>query len=289
MDLYNINEIKALLYKYGFHFSKSLGQNFLTAKWATEQMILCSGIGKDAGVLEIGPGVGVLTKELSAAASLVVAVELDKKLIPLLKETLGDKKNVAVINGNILKTDLNKLVTEYFAGLKPMVCANLPYNITTPALSALIDVKCFDKITVMVQKEVAERICAKPGTAEYGAFTVYVNYHTLPETHFTVPPDCFIPRPSVTSAVISLTRRDPPHFVESEAVFFRIVRAAFAQRRKTLVNALSSFFGNTPDKAVLIEILRENGFDEKLRGEILSIPEFTVIANAVNRYLKNRD
>ncbi|NLO48150.1 MAG: 16S rRNA (adenine(1518)-N(6)/adenine(1519)-N(6))-dimethyltransferase RsmA [Clostridiales bacterium] len=285
MNLYDVKEIKALLNKYGFHFSKSLGQNFLTAKWVTEQMIRCSGIDDNTGVLEIGPGIGALTKELSLTASKVVAVELDKKLIPLLAETLGDVKNVAVIQNNILKTDLSNLAAEHFDGLKPVICANLPYNITTPVLSALIDAKCFEKITVMVQKEVAERICARPGTGAYGAFSVYIQYHTQPKTHFTVPPDCFIPRPSVTSAVISLTMCPPPGFVDSEAVFFKVVRAAFAQRRKTLCNALFTVFGQTLNKTFLAKILTDNGFDEKLRGENLSIPEFATIANAVNQTL----
>lgn len=281
MNLFDISTIKQLIGRYGFNFSKSLGQNFLTARWVPDKIISLAQIDESTGVLEIGPGIGALTSELSKTAGRVVAVEIDKKLIPLLRETLGICSNVDIVNENILKTDLQALVSGYFEGLRPVVCANLPYNITTPVLSKLIEAGCFEKITVMVQKEVALRICSRPGTSEYGAFTVYINYHCMPEILFDVPPDCFIPRPGVTSSVISLTPKEKPDFVNDESMFFKIVRAAFAQRRKTLVNALSSCFGGKPDKTELARIISGCGYSEKIRGETLGIPEFAAISNAV--------
>jgi 16S rRNA (adenine1518-N6/adenine1519-N6)-dimethyltransferase len=266
MNLYDVQVIKPLLQKYGFHFSKALGQNFLIAGWVTKKMVECAGIDRNSGVLEIGPGIGVLTKELAEAAGVVVAVELDHKLIPLLHETLSGYDHITVLHQNIMKTDLREIAANYFKDTVPSVCANLPYQITSPVLSALIEANCFEKITVMIQKEVAQRICARPGTPEYGAFTVYVNYHMQPNPLFDVSPDCFLPRPSVTSSVILLTKKEKPDFVEDESEFFKTVRAAFAQRRKTLVNALFSVYGNRLAKPTLTQILLDKGFDEKIRG-----------------------
>ncbi|MBR6521954.1 MAG: ribosomal RNA small subunit methyltransferase A [Oscillospiraceae bacterium] len=278
MDLFDINVIKPLLANHGFHFSKSKGQNFLTARWVPERIAAESGIDDGCGVLEVGPGIGVLTSELGKAAAKVCAVELDKMLIPVLAETLGGRDNIKVIEGDILKTDLHELVAREFEGLSPRVCANLPYNITTPVLSALIDSGCFEGITVMIQREVAHRICSKPGTADYGAFTVYANYHTEPKILFDVPPSCFIPQPKVYSSVITLTPRKDKYPVKSEDMFFKTVKASFLQRRKTLVNGLTSFFGNLSKDDIISAIL-ECGFDEKVRGETLSIPEFAALAD----------
>ncbi|MCR4772429.1 MAG: 16S rRNA (adenine(1518)-N(6)/adenine(1519)-N(6))-dimethyltransferase RsmA [Oscillospiraceae bacterium] len=277
MELYDISTINELLSRHGLRFSKALGQNFLTAAWVPERISEASGADKGCGVLEIGPGIGVLTRRLSEAAGKVVAVELDKGLIPVLRETLDGYDNVKVINDNILKVDLSELVEENFGGLKPVVCANLPYNITSPVLTELIDSGCFDSITVMVQREVAKRLCSSPGSSDYGAFTVYVNYHTRPTVLFDVPPDCFVPRPKVYSSVIRLDRLKRESVPVDEKLFFRIVRASFEQRRKTLVNGLMPLFG---DKRIITETVVGCGFDEKVRGETLGIEEFIRLADA---------
>ena len=287
MNLCNIKEIKPLLERYGFRFSKSMGQNFLIASWVPQDIAEGSGAGPGYGVLEIGPGIGCLTKELSALADKVVSVELDKKLIPVLAETLSECDNVEIINSDILKTDIEAVVKEKFEGLTPIACANLPYNITTPVLSALIDTGLFESITVMIQREVAHRICSRPGTADYGAFTVYANYYTEPEILFDVTPDCFIPAPKVTSSVIRLTKRTaPPAEVENEKLFFSVIKAAFAQRRKTLVNGLSFAYGSRLSKEQIINIITSCGFDEKVRGETLGISQFAALSNALNEALK---
>ena len=284
MDLCNINVIKALLERHGFRFSKALGQNFLIAPWVPVRIAEESLADKNSAVLEIGPGVGCLTKELSAVSGRVIAVELDKRLPDVLAESLCDCQNVEIISGDILKTDVKALVDARFCGLTPRVCANLPYNITTPVLSKLIDSGLFESITVMIQREVAQRICAEPGTGDYGAFSVYVNFHTEPEILFDVSPDCFIPRPKVTSTVIRLTKRHvPPVVVSDEALFFKIVRAAFSQRRKTLANALSSVFPNI-GKDDLASIMSGCGFDPKIRGEVLSIAGFAAVSEKIRSF-----
>ena len=281
MNLCNIQEIKPFLEKRGFRFSKSMGQNFLIQSWVPEDIADSSGADRSCGVLEIGPGIGCLTQQLSKRTGKVVSVELDKKLIPVLGETLSGCDNVEIINSDILKVDIPELVKERFEGLRPIACANLPYNITTPVLSALIDTGLFESITVMIQREVAHRICAKPGTSDYGSFTVYANFYTDPEILFDVSPDCFIPQPKVTSTVIRLTKRTaPPAEVKDEKLFFQLVRSAFAQRRKTLANALASGFGNL-DKGTIHEIIRSCGFDERIRGEVLGISEFAKLTNTL--------
>lgn len=286
MDLCNAREIKELLQRHGFRTSKALGQNFLIASWVPERIGEESGVDETCGVLEIGPGIGCLTKELSSRAAKVVAVELDKRLPALLAESLAGCFNTEIISGDILDMDIAGFVKESFSGLTPVVCANLPYNITTPVLTKLIDTQCFVSITVMIQREVAQRICARPGTADYGAFSVYVNYYTEPEILFDVSPGCFLPPPKVTSSVISLRKRPaPPSVVHNQALFFRIVKAAFAQRRKTLVNGLSATFGQQFSKEQLIRILTACGFDEKVRGETFSIADFAKLSNAMGEYV----
>lgn len=281
MDLCNITVIKALLEKHGFRFSKALGQNFLIAQWVPERIAESSGADEASGMLEIGPGIGCLTKELAHRAKKVCAVELDKRLPDVLAESLSECNNVEIISGDILKTNINELVDSRFEGLTPRVCANLPYNITTPVLSALIDSGRFKTITVMIQREVARRICAPAGSGDYGAFTVYVNYYTEPEMLFDVSPGCFIPQPKVTSTVIRLTSRSAPAVkVKDEKLFFRVVKAAFAQRRKILLNALTSSFSNI-SKDRLLEIITGCGFDEKIRGEVLDLQGFAKIADAI--------
>ena len=243
MDLCNINEIKSLLARHGFRFSKSMGQNFLIADWVPREIAKASGAHPDAGVLEIGPGIGCLTRELAGRAGKVVSVELDRSLLPILEETLADRDNVEIVSGDILKLDIRQTTLEmpWLSGFA--ACANLPYNITTPAITALIEAQCFFAITVMIQKEVAQRICAQPGSKDYGAFSVYCQYYTAPELLFEVPPDCFIPAPKVTSAVVRMVPRPAPAEVDDPDHFFRVVKAAFALRRKTLLNSLSANLG----------------------------------------------
>ena len=279
MNLCDINQIKALLTRHGFRFSKSMGQNFLIEDWVPQEIAKASGAGPGAGVLEVGPGIGPLTRELAGRADKVVSVELDTALLPILAETLRDCPKAEVIWGDILKTDIPVLTGEKFQGLTPIACANLPYNITTPAITALIEAHCFSAITVMIQREVAKRICAAPGTADYGAFSVYCQYHTSPEYLFEVPPDCFIPAPKVTSAVVRMEPRPAPPEVDDPAHFFRVVKAAFALRRKTLLNSLAANL-DSPREDIL-RAIEACGFPPDTRGERLSIPQFAQLSKAL--------
>ena len=282
MEYCDLAAIEALLRRHGFHFSKSMGQNFLIDASIPAAIAEASGAGEDNAVLEIGPGIGALSHELCARAGKVVAVELDRALPPILAETMANYDNFEVVSADILKTDLPALVREKFAPLTPIVCANLPYNITTPALTALIESKCFESITVLVQKEVAERLCAAPGTAAYGAFSVYMQYHTAPELLFEVGRECFQPQPKVTSAVLRAElRREPPVAVEDEKFFFRVVYAAFALRRKTLVNSLMTGFGSQLSKEQLAEAVVSAGLEPTVRGEKLGLEEFARLAHAL--------
>ena len=280
MDLCSPNEIQRLLSRHGFRFSKTLGQNFLCAAWVPERIAEEAGLDEGTGVLEVGPGIGCLTAELAKRAGKVAAIELDKALLPVLRETLRDCDNVAVIHGDATRLDLRALAAEQFPGLRPVVCANLPYNVTSPLLTALIEADCFETITVMIQREVARRICAGPGSPDYGAFGLFVRWHCVPELLFDVPPDCFVPQPKVTSSVIRLTRRaEPPLPVKDEALLFRVIRAAFNQRRKTLVNALSSGLGLGKDG--LERILTELGLDPRVRGETLDLRAFAAVSDKI--------
>lgn len=284
MDLCDLDTIKALLSRHGFHFSRSMGQNFLIQSWVPEGLVEGAGVSGSNGVLEIGPGIGPLTVRLSAAAGRVVAVELDRALLPVLAETLGDRDNVEVISGDILKLDIPALVDEKLAGLEPMACANLPYNITTPVMTALIEAKRFSCIAVMIQREVARRICAAPGSPDYGAFSVYCQYHTEPELLFDVGPECFIPAPKVTSSVIRMRPLpSPPVPVKDEVRFFRVVKAAFGQRRKTLLNALSAGLPSLSREAVKAAIAA-CGLPDNVRGERLGIPEFAALTEALGEF-----
>ena len=281
LELTNIHVIKDLLERHGFHFSKAKGQNFLTQAWVPRRIAEEAGVDETCGVLEIGPGMGPLTQQLCLRAGKVVAGEGDQKLKPVLEETMAPHDNLEILFGDVLKQDIPALVREKFAGLRPKACANLPYYITSDILAALLEAGCFETITVMVQKEVAQRICAKPGSDAYGAFTVFCQYHAEPEILFDVPAGCFIPQPKVTSAVLHLKVRTQPLCpVADEALFFKVVRASFAQRRKTLVNGLSAAFGQI-GKQRLTEILTACGFAANVRGETLSIPEFARLADAI--------
>ena len=281
MNLTDYNEIRALLARHKFRFSKSMGQNFLTAAWVPEDIAASAGLDEKTGVLEIGPGVGCLTRELSKRAGRVLCIELDKALKPILKETLSDCENVEILYANALKEDLAALARERLPGLRPVVCANLPYNITSPALTAIIEAGCFETVTVMIQREVARRICAGPGSADYGAFGIFVQWHMETELLFDVPPSCFVPQPKVTSSVIRLTRREKPPVAvsgeEAEEMMFRLVRAAFNQRRKTLVNAAASQIPGL-DKERTERALTALGYDTRVRGEVLGVSDFVRLA-----------
>ena len=286
MNLTNPSELKLLLGKHGFRFSKAMGQNFLIAAWVPERIASEAGIDEGTGVLEVGPGVGCLTHELAQYAGKVLAVELDERLRPVLAETLADCENAEVIFGDVLKQDLPALVKEHFPGLRPVVCANLPYNVTSPLLTAFLEAGCFETVTVMIQREVAKRLCAKPGTADYGAFTVFTQWHAEPEILFDVSPGCFLPAPKVTSSVVKLTvRKAPPAEVQSETRFFAVVRAAFNQRRKTLLNALSSGLSGFA-KEQIAQAIADCGLDEKVRGEALGIAEFARLSDLLDTMAK---
>ena len=286
MNLTNPTELKALLNRHGFRFSKAMGQNFLIASWVPERIALEAGIDEGTGVLEVGPGVGCLTHELAQYAGRVLAVELDERLRPVLAETLADCENAEVLFGDVLKQDLPALVKEHFPGLRPVVCANLPYNVTSPLLTAFLEAGCFETVTVMIQREVAKRLCAKPGTADYGAFTVFTQWHAEPEILFDVSPGCFLPAPKVTSSVVKLTvRKAPPVEVQSEKRFFAVVRAAFNQRRKTLLNALSSGLSGFT-KEQIAQAIADCGLDEKVRGEALGIAEFARLSDRLDAMAK---
>ena len=281
MDLCNAAQMKNLLAEYGFHFSKAKGQNFLTAAWVPQRIAEEAGADGTAGVLEIGPGIGPLTKELCLRAKKVVAVELDRSLAPILQRTVGEFDNLELIFDDVMKLDLEELVRSRFAGLRPMACANLPYSITSPILTALLQSRLFDSVTVMIQKEVAARICAEPGSPDYSAFTVFCRWYSRPRILFDVPPSCFLPQPKVTSTVITLERREQPLCpVADETLFFRVVRAAFAQRRKTLVNALAAGFPECT-KPGLLALLEAFGHSPTVRGEALSPEQFAAISNAL--------
>jgi 16S rRNA (adenine1518-N6/adenine1519-N6)-dimethyltransferase len=281
INVCDIHVMKPLLAEHGFHFSKAKGQNFLIASWVPEQIAEDAGVDKSAGVLEIGPGIGPLTQQLCLRAGKVCAVEVDTRLEPILKQTVGEFDNLNILWGDVLKQDIPALVKEQFGDLRPMACANLPYYITSPILTALLEAECFDSVTVMVQKEVAQRIAAKPGTADYSAFTVFCQYYAEPKLLFDVPAGCFMPAPKVTSAVIQLcVRKELPWDIADKEIFFRTVRASFAMRRKKLANGLASGFPEL-GKTGAAEVIAACGLPENVRGETLDIPTFAAIANEI--------
>ena len=280
MDLCDRREIQTLLERHGFHFSKAMGQNFLIESWVPRDIADSCGADEGTGVLEIGPGIGPLTQQLARRAGKVVSVELDARLYPVLRETMRGADNFTLIEGDAMRLDFAQVVQEHFAGLRPILCANLPYNITTPVLTKCVESRCFDSLTVLIQKEVAQRICAEAGTAEYGAFTVLMQYYTAPQMLFTVPASCFLPAPKVTSAVIHCSvRKTPPVEVVSESALWRTVKAGFALRRKTLVNSLQT--GYQLPKERLAEIVTDCGLSPTVRGERLTLEDFARLTNAL--------
>lgn len=274
-----------VLQKYHFNFQKKYGQNFLIDPHVLDKIIGESGIKKEDMILEIGPGIGTMTQYLAEAAREVVAIEIDKNLIPILEDTLSEYKNITVINQDVLKVDLRKLVMEKNQGRPIKVVANLPYYITTPIIMELLESKLpIESITIMVQKEVAERMQQTPGSKEYGALSLAVQYYAKPEIVANVPPNCFMPRPKVGSAVIRLTlHQNPVIEVEDEEFMFRLIRASFNQRRKTLINGI----GNAPNINVRKEevkaALEEMGLSENIRGEMLSLEEFARLSNLLRK------
>ena len=284
VNVCDIQVMKPLLSQHGFHFSKAKGQNFLIAPWVPQSIAEQAGVDETAGVLEIGPGIGSLTQQLCLRAKKVCAVELDERLEPILDITVGEFDNLEIFWNDVLKLDLPALVEGEFSGLRPMACANLPYYITSPILTALLEADCFDSVTVMVQKEVAQRIAAAPGSPDYSAFTVFCQYYAEPALLFDVPAHCFLPQPKVTSAVIQLKVRKKREWdVLDENIFFRTVRASFAMRRKKLSNGLASGFPEL-GKNGASEVIAQAGFDANVRGETLSIPEFARIANEIVKW-----
>ena len=281
MDLCNYRDIQQLLAATdGFRFSRARGQNFLTARWVPERIAEESGVDENTGVVEIGPGVGCLTEQLALRAAKVISFEVDELLKPVLARTLAPYDNIEVVFRDVMDADLRRETEENLAGLRPVLCANLPYSITSPVLTKIYESRCFQSATVMVQKEVAERLCARPGEKEYGAFTLLTQWYAEPELLFTVGPECFMPRPKVTSAVVRLTMRPAPPVEAEEKCLFRLVRAAFNQRRKTLVNALDGVCGKEAARAAIAAC----GFSETVRGEALSLADFAALSHAVMNY-----
>lgn len=281
MDLSNSNTIREVLSRHGFTFNKKLGQNFLIDPTVCPRMAEACGAAPGVGVLEVGPGIGVLTTELAARAEKVCAVELDSRLIPVLSETLAGHQNIHVVQGDVLKLELHPLLQQEFSGLKIAVCANLPYYITSPVIMKLLKDKLpIDSLTVMVQKETAERLCAKPGTRACGAVSVAVWYYAEPELLFPVGRDSFVPSPNVDSAVIQLhVRPQPPVEVTEEAFFFHVVKAAFGQRRKVAVNSLSA--GLSVPKVNVQTALQTLGLPEKIRAEQFTLTQLADLSNTL--------
>ena len=281
MNLCDRETLRALLGRHGFHFSKSMGQNFLIDPDVPADIAAASRADKTCGVLEIGPGVGCLTAELAGRAGKVVSVELDKKLLPVLAETMAPYDNVEIIPGDALRLDLQALAAEKFPGLRPLVCANLPYNITTPVQTKLVEAACFDSVTVLLQKEVARRLAAPQGSSDGGAFTLWLQYHMETEVLFDVPAAKFFPAPKVDSAVLRCVRRERPA-VEAgdEACLFRVVRGAFQLRRKSLANSLSAPLPEMGREAVQAA-LEDCGLPPSVRGEKLTLEDFARLAAAL--------
>ena len=284
-DLGNPKNTIEVIQKYDFAFQKKFGQNFLIDTHVLDKIIAAAGVTKEDMVLEIGPGIGTMTQRLAEAAGRVVAVEIDTNLIPILQDTLGDFDNITIINEDILKVDIKKLAEEYNAGRPIKVVANLPYYITTPIIMGLFESGVpIDNITVMVQKEVADRMQVGPGSKDYGALSLTVQYYAKPYIVANVPPNCFIPRPNVGSAVIRLTRhQEPPVQVKDRDLMFKLIRASFNQRRKTLQNGLN----NSPELAFTKEqiaaAIEEMGLSASIRGEALTLAQFAELSDVLGR------
>lgn len=287
-ELSNINVVREILSRHGFHFSKALGQNFIVNPEVCPRIAYESGVDKDMCALEIGPGIGVLTKELAKRAKRVLAVEIDEALPPVLAETLAEFDNVTVLGADVLKIDVLKTAREHFGDTPFVVCANLPYYITSPILMKLLEEGCgAESITVMVQKEAAQRIAAKPGTRDCGALTAAIHYYSEPEKLFDVGKNSFVPAPKVDSSVIRLKiRKEPPVSVPDEKYFFKVIRASFGQRRKTLANSVSGGLGFTKDEVLCA--LERCGLSPTARAEELSLEDFAAFSAALAEIPQNR-
>lgn len=284
LKLTSPSTIKYIMEKYGFRFSKSLGQNFLIDEQIIERIIDGAEVGPDDDILEIGPGIGVMTQAMAERARKVVAIEIDRALLPVLDETLSGLDNVEIIHGDVMKVNLKEIIAEKFEGRKPKVVANLPYYLTTPIIMMFLEEQIPVKdIVVMIQKEVAERISATPSTKAYGALSVATQYYSEPKIIAKVPRTVFMPQPNVDSIVIRMTiREEPPVALDNPTLFFKVVKAAFGQRRKTLHNALNAGgFGQNKDETA--EFLAASGIEASRRGETLSIEEFATLANTIQR------
>lgn len=281
MKLSNPSELKNVIQRHGFSFSKSLGQNFLIDHGILDKIVAGSGIDKSWGVLEIGPGAGTLTRELAACAKRVVAVEIDKSLIPILEDTLSDLDNVSVINEDVMKVNLKELIAEKFAGMPVAVVANLPYYITTPIIMNFLEKEIpIKSLTVMVQKEVADRMAATPGGKDYGALSVAVQFYTEPKIICRAEPHCFMPQPKVESVVIHLSVLDKPRVeVKNRKFMFDVIKSAFSQRRKTLLNALSKSPYISAEKQKVAEAMAKTELDLNIRGERLTLEQYARLSD----------
>lgn len=282
-DIATPSRTREIVEKHGFSFKKSLGQNFLTDTNILHNIVDAADLDRESAAIEIGPGIGALTEQLGRTAGKVVAIEIDQRLLPILAETLAPYPNIEVVHGDVLDLDLHKLIAEKLSGYKQIsVVANLPYYVTTAILMKLLEEKLpLSSIVVMIQKEVADRIAAKPGTKDYGSLSVAAQFYAEAQIAMIVPASVFIPRPNVDSAVIKLTLRDKPAVdVLDEGFFFRLVRASFAQRRKTLLNNLQHNLFTKEQKEQIIQVLVQIGIDPARRGETLSLEEFAQLANA---------
>ena len=283
MDLCDHRTIQALLQPLGFHFSRAKGQNFLTDRSVPVRIADACGADTDTGVVEIGPGIGCLTEQLAMRAGGVLAFEVDDRLRPVLAVTLAPYENIEVVFRDVMEADLAEEISRSLPFSRHLLCANLPYSITTPVLRRILESGCFSSAVVMVQREVAERICAGPGEKEYGAFTLLVQWYARAELLFEVGPGSFMPQPKVSSAVVRLTMREGPPFQTDEKLMFRLIRAAFNMRRKTLVNALSGIYDREDVRAALSAC----GFSETIRGEALSLEDFCTLADHLKENTKS--
>ena len=280
MDLCDRRTIESLLTRHGFRFAKSMGQNFLIEGWVPRDTAEVCGADEHCGVLEIGPGIGPLTYQLCRHAAKVVSIELDERLYDVLGETMGEFDNFTLVKGDAMAVDFNALVEEHFGGLRPIFCANLPYNITTPILEKCLESRCFESLTVLIQKEAAERICAKAGSSDYSVFSLQMQYYTDPQIMFEVEPECFLPAPKVTSAVLHCpVRKTPPVEVVSEQALWRTVKGGFALRRKTLANSLQSAYPYSKEQ--LTEVIVSCGLSPTVRGEKLTLEDYARLTNAL--------
>lgn len=285
MNLCDINQIKLLLARHGFKFSKDLGQNFLCDEEIPAAIADRAGITPETCVVEVGPGIGALSAQLCKRAQKVTAIELDRRLPAILAETMAAYDNFTLVEGDILKTDLPTLCREHFGDAPVIACANLPYYITTPAITALLECGCFKSVVVMVQKEAAQRICAKPGDSDYSAFTAQVAYYAKPTVILDVPHELFIPAPKVDSAVLRLDVHAQPPVEGEKKEIFRVIRAAFANRRKTFANGLCIEYGKKLSKQAAEELLVSLGFAQNVRGEGLSLADFAAISVKLHQFL----